>query len=381
MTAPPASRTIYLDHQASTPLDARVRAAMEPWLDAAGAANPHSTTHRPGWRAAEAIEAARGHVAALLGARPGEIVFTSGGTEANNLALFGACGADRAIVASAIEHPSVLACLPELARRGHEAREIAVDGAGRVDAQALAAALAGGPALVSVMWANNEIGCIQDMPAIAALCRAHGALLHSDAVQAASTLAIDVAAAEVDLLTVTAHKMYGPQGIGALWVREGVALTPLLFGGAQQGGRRPGTLPVALCVGFGEACRIAAAEREGEAARLRRLKERLFEGLREAVPDVHRNDPADGALPGCLSVSIAGLAAADFLLDLPDIAASTGSACSSGSGAPSHVLTAIGLGPETAHGTIRFGLGRWTTEAEIDHCVARLGEALRARGV
>jgi cysteine desulfurase len=371
---------LYLDHLASTPLDPEVLAAMRPWLDPTAVGNPHAAGHRPGWRAAEAIDAARAEVAALVGARPGEILFTGGATEANNLALLGGTPKDWPVIASAIEHPSVLACLPELAARGHRTATLPVGPDGTADLDALKTLLAGRPALVSLMAANNEIGTIQPLADAARICAEAGALLHSDAVQILSTGAIDVRALDLAFLSLSGHKLYGPMGIGALFVREGTALRPLLHGGGQQQGRRAGTLPTALCVGLGAACRIARQRRTADAERLNAVRERLFVALQRELPDLRRNGSADHGLPGCLNVSVPGVDAADLLLDLPELALSTGSACSTGSPEPSHVLRAIGLSPEDAYGSLRFGLGRGTTEADIDRAATRLVEAITARG-
>ena len=371
---------VYLDHLASTPLDPEVLDAMRPWLDPAAVGNPHAARHRPGWRAAEAIDAARAEVAGLVGARPGEILFTGGATEANNLALLGGTPEGWPVVASAIEHPSVLACLPELAARGHRTATLPVGPDGTADLDALKTLLAGRPALVSLMAANNEIGTIQPLEDAARICAEAGALLHSDAVQMLSTGAVDVRALDLAFLSLSGHKLYGPMGIGALFVREGTALRPRLLGGGQQEGRRAGTLPTALCVGLGAACRIARQRRTADAQRLTALRERLFAALQRELPDLRRNGSADHGLPGCLNVSLPGLDAADLLLDLPDLALSTGSACSTGSPEPSHVLRAIGLTPEEAHGSLRFGLGRGTTEADVDRAAALLVAAITARG-
>ncbi|MEI9984287.1 MAG: cysteine desulfurase family protein [Aliidongia sp.] len=371
MTAP-----IYLDHLASTPLDPAVLAAMLPWLDPAAVGNPHAATHRAGWRAAEAVERARGQVAALIGARPGEIVFTSGATEANNLALLGAAPAGWPVAASAIEHASVTACLPVLAARGHETHVVPVDGTGRLDSGALVKILERGPVLVSVMSANNEIGTLQPVAEIGTLCRRAGAIFYSDAVQSPATAVLDVRALGIDLLSLSGHKLYGPMGIGALYIRDELDLKPLLQGGGQQEGRRPGTVPVALAVGFGAACALAAERCERDAAWITTLRERLWTGLAAALPGLRRNSPQIGCLPGCLNVAIPGIDAADLLLDLPDLAIATGSACASGGAGPSPVLTAIGLSPDLAHGSLRFGLGRGTTEDEIDRAVTLLAIAI-----
>ncbi|MBX6321064.1 MAG: aminotransferase class V-fold PLP-dependent enzyme, partial [Rhodospirillaceae bacterium] len=249
---------------ASTPLDPAVRDAMLPWLDPAVVGNPHSR-HRAGWRAAEAVDAARAEVAALVGARPSQVVFTSGATEANNLALFGTAPRLGRLIVPPIEHPSVLEPAEVLRARGVRVDTLAVDRAGRVDLDHLRRLLDEGPALVSIMAANNEVGTLQPLADIGALCRAHGALFHSDAAQALSTQAVDVEAMGVDLLSLSGHKLYGPAGIGALCLRRDVALDPLFHGGGQQAGRRPGTLPVALCVGLGEACRLARTRRADDA--------------------------------------------------------------------------------------------------------------------
>ena len=369
---------IYLDHLASTPLDPDVRAAMLPWLDGARAGNPHSE-HPAGWRAAEAVDEARGAVAALIGARPAEIVFTSGATEANNLALFGVGRGAGRIVVSPIEHPSVLEPAAQLCGRGCAIETVPVDGSGRVDPDMLAPLLARKPALVSIMAANNEIGAIAPVAEIAALCKAGGALFHTDAAQALATQAIDVAVQGIDLLSLSGHKLYGPAGIGALYLRGGISIEPLAFGGGQQGGRRPGTLPVALCVALGAACRLALARRDEDSRRIAALRDRLFATLRHGLPDVARNGSGKAALPGCLNVTVPGIDAADLLLDLPDLAVSTGSACSTLSGEPSHVLRAIGLSVEEAHASLRFGLGRGTTAQEVDAAAERIIAALRDR--
>ena len=372
----PAS-ILYLDHLASTPLDPEVLEAMLPWLSAGGVGNPHSA-HGAGWRATDAVEVARAEVAALVGARPGEVIFTSGATEANNLALLGAVPEGWPVFVSAVEHPSVLEVLPELARLSHRTERLPVDESGRVDPRHLAGRLADGPALLSVMAANNEVGTIQPVAELAALSRAHGALFHTDAAQALSTVALDMRGQGIDLLSLSGHKLYGPMGIGALVVCDGVNLRPRSFGGGQQEGRRAGTLPVALCVGLGAACRLAATRRAADTARLFRMRERLFAALSAAIPDLRRNSPPDG-LASCLHVTLPGVDAADLLLDLPELAVSTGSACATGRHGPSHVLLAMGRSAEEAYGSLRFGLGHGTTEAELDQAVRRIAMAAARR--
>ncbi len=346
---------------------------MLPWLDGARAGNPHAA-HQAGRAAAAAIEQAADEVAALLGVRASEIVFTSGATEANHLALRGLRHAMADVAASAIEHPSVLACLGRLAAEGVRCRVLPVDAMGRVDP-----ARRGGPrTLVSVIAASNEIGTRQDLAAIVRTVHAAGGLVHSDATQIVARAPFDAGALGLDAATISGHKLYGPMGVGALFVRAGLPLTPMLEGGGQQGGRRAGTMPVALAVGLGAACRIVQAERAAEAERLDTLARRFWAGLRAAWPSARLNGvPFD--LPGCLSVTLPGIDAADLLLDVPDLALSTGAACASNAQRPSHVLTAIGLDAAAAQASLRVGLGRFTSADEVDEAVTQLGAALRAR--
>ncbi len=350
---------------------------MLPWMDAQAAGNPHAS-HRGGRAAAVAIEQAADEVAALLGVRPSEIVFTSGATEANHLALRGLRHAVRGFVASSIEHASVLACLDALAAEGVRCRTIEVDGTGRVVAHSLRAVLADGPSLVSIIAASNEIGTRQDLAAIGREVHAAGGLLHSDATQILARAPFPAGALGVDAATLSGHKLYGPMGIGALFVRTGLTLAPLLRGGGQQGGRRSGTVPVVLAVGLGAACAIIREERQAEAARLDRLARRLWQGLARTWPAARLNGvPFD--LPGCLNVTLPGIDAADLLFDVPELMLSTGSACAGHDQTPSHVLTAIGLDAAAAQSSLRIGLGRFTTEGDVDEAVRRLASALRAR--
>jgi len=374
---------LYLDHLASTPLDPLVFEAMLPWWALGAVGNPHAA-HTAGWRAADAIEEARAEIAALVGARPGEVVFTSGATEANTLALLGATprgDARGACVVSAVEHASVSECLPELRRRGHPTATVAVDGDGAIDLAALETALAAtaGPALVSVMAANNEVGTVQPLAAVAALSRRRHALVHSDAVQALGTRVIDMAALGLDLLSLSGHKLNGPMGIGALVVREGVGLVPPSQGGGQQRGRRPGTLPTPLCVGLGAACRLARGRAAEDGRRMAALRDRLWGLLHGALTGVRRNGAADG-LAGCLNVTIPGIDAADLLLGLPELALATGSACQGERAGPSLVLLAMGRSAADAHASLRFGLGRTTRAEEVEEAAARLVAAVRTAG-
>lgn len=368
---------IYLDYHATAPPDRRVVEAMAPTM-AERFGNPHAVNHRLGWAAKEAVEVARRQVAALAGADPDEIVFTSGATEANNLAIFGALADGGHAVAAASEHPSVLACLAALEQAGATVTLLPVGTDGLIDPENLRRALRSETRLVSIMAANNEIGVLQPLAKIGAVCREAGVLFHSDAAQAFGKVPIDLAA--VDLLSVTGHKMHGPMGIGALYVRRGVRLRPLIHGGKQERGLRSGTLPMPLCVGFGEACRIAAAECTAEAVRVARLRDRLLEGLRALVPELQVNGSLEYRLPGNLNVALPGVDAEALLLELPGLALSTGSACATGQSGPSHVLRALGLSDDLAHGSLRFGLGRFTTEAEIDRALVMIATALSRVG-
>jgi cysteine desulfurase len=375
MTVP----SIYLDYPATTPCDPRVVEAMLPYFSAL-AANPHNRQHAAGRAAAAAIEQARSQIAALIGARPAQIIFTSGATEANNLALHGTARAQRTrgrhIVTVATEHASVLEPLRALARDGFELTILPVDAAGLVDPDRLAAALRPDTILVSAMAVNNEIGAIQPSGEIGALCRARGIPFHCDAAQAAGRLPLDVGTLEIDLLSLSAHKLYGPPGIGALYLRAG-DLVSLQQGGGQERGLRPGTLPTPLCVGFGRAAVLATAERADERIRLGRLGDRLWQGLRRQVPGIRRNGDPAHCVAGLLSIGFPGIDATDLMEDLPDLALSSGAACSTASGLPSSVLSAIGLDAALAQSTLRIGLGRFTNEADVDRAVDRIAEAAR----
>jgi cysteine desulfurase len=362
---------VYLDHNAGAPLRPEAREAMLAVLGPA--ANP-SSAHREGARARALVGEARAAVAAAIGARPAEIVFTSGATEANNLALGAAPG--RRVVTTAIAHASVL---EPAAQRG--ALLVGVDGQGHVDAGTVLAAAAGASAgLVSVGLANGEVGSVAPLAAIAAGLRGRGVLVHTDAAQALGRLPIDVRALCVDLLSLSSHKIGGPAGVGALWVRHGVTVPPLVVGGPQERSRRAGTENVAGIVGFGAAATAAAAELDAAPARMRALTERLWEGLRIAVPDVLRHGPAGGVrLPNTLNVGVPGCAGESLLvlLDLDGVAVSLGSACAAGAPEPSHVLLALGLDRETARAGLRFSLGPTTTAAEIDAVIAAFPRAVQ----
>lgn len=366
---------IYLDHNATTPLRRDVLEAMLPYLRAR--AGNASSAHAAGRAARAAVEGARRVLAGALGAQPSEIVFTAGGTESNNLAVFGAVPnpAGAHLVVSPIEHASVLGPVRALERHGARVTWLPVDGDGRVRPDAVAAALRDDTVLVSVGWANNEIGTVQPIAALGALCRRRGVVLHVDAVQALGKLAVDVGG--VDLCSLSAHKLGGPSGVGALFVRRGVALQPLCFGGEQERGRRPGTENVAGVVGFAAA--VAAPPALG--ADTARLRERLWAGL-ASVGAARRHSPAAGSLPNTLNVGFAGVRGEALVaaLDLEGVAVSVGSACAAGSGEPSHVLLALGCSVAEARGGVRFSLGAATTAEEIDAAAAAVQRVVRRMG-
>ncbi len=371
---------IYLDNQSTTPVDPRVLEAMLPYFTE-HFGNPHSTSHAYGRIAAEAIESARGEVAALIHADVREIVFTSGATEANNLAIKGAAHFARAhpqrgqmrdhIVALQTEHKCVLESCRELEREGFAATYLPVEPDGLVSLAALEEALSERTLLVSVMAAHNEIGVIQPLAEIGALCRSKGALFHTDAAQAFGKIPLDVEAMKIDLLSISGHKVYGPKGVGALYIRRRprVRVLPLIDGGGQERGLRSGTLPTPLCVGLGEAAATAGAEMAEEAERLRGLRDGLLRNLARRVPGLRVNGDPERRLPGSLNLSFLEIPALTLIEAVPSIAISTGSACTSASVEPSYVLRALGLPDTLANASIRIGLGRFTTTADVD-CAA-----------
>jgi len=368
---------IYLDHLATTPIDPDVRAAIDAIWDL-GPANPHASANRFGWRAAEIVAQAQVSVARLIGARAAEIVFTSGATEANNLAIkgFASTVPPGRILVSAIEHPCVLEAARSLTSRGFEVVELPVGATGIVEPGAVADRLSDETRLISVMLANNEIGTIEPVAEIAALCRARNVAVHCDAAQAVGRIPVDVAALRVDLLSLSGHKLYGPLGIGALYVRSGTRLAPIFHGGAQQGGLRAGTVPTPLAAGLGKAADIAAERQQHDGEHLTELSDRLWRGLGVSIPGLTLLGPEKGRLPGCLNVAVPSADAEAWLLATPRIAAATGAACASGSRRPSHVLKAIGCAPEIAAGSIRLSVGRATTVEDVDEAVAALAAGL-----
>jgi cysteine desulfurase len=390
------NRPVYLDNHATTPVDPRVLAAMRPWWEE-NFANPGSLEHGMGREAEAAVEAARGHVAALVGAAPAELVFTSGATESNNLAIKGVArfaragwdtrfaagqGTDRRrVVTLASEHKCVLESVRDLAAEGFEPVILPVTATGLLDLDLLEATLAAAPTLlVSVMAVNNEIGVVQDLAAIGAIARRHGALFHSDAAQAAGRVPLDVHAMQADLLSLSGHKIYGPKGIGALYVRRRprVRLAPLFSGGGQERGLRSGTLPAPLIVGLGEAARIAALEGALDAARIGAQRARLWAALAAAVPGLSLHAEAAPRVAGNLSLGFpGGVTAQAIMAAAPELCVSTGSACSSAEIEPSHVLRALGLPEASARATLRIGIGRFTSPADVDRAAAALGRAWR----
>ena len=364
---------IYLDHNASTPVDERVAEAMLAVLRA-GQGNP-SSVHGPGRAARAAIEQAREQVAALVGAAPGQVVFTSGGTEANNLALHAvlADAPPGRLVVSAIEHASLLEAAEGWSRRGWSLERAGVDGSGRVTPEHLAAVLTPDTRLVSVMMANNETGAVQDIAPLASRARDAGAVFHTDAIQAAGKLPVDFGASGAQLMSLSAHKLYGPKGVGALIVDRSVELVPLLYGGSQEKGLRAGTENVAGIVGFGLAAELALQALDSRRRQARRLRERLEAGL-AGLPGVTVFAATAERLPNTTQFAVAGIDGEALLmqLDKDGIAVSSGSACTSGSTEPSHVLTAMGVDEETARGAIRVSVGRDNTEADVDALLASL---------
>jgi len=371
---------VYLDYNASAPLCAEAAEAMQPWL--AGAATSPSSVHRSGQRARAAVERARARVAEMLGCEPAAVVFTSGGTEADNSAVMGAMGWPPGghLVISAIEHPAVMEPAVALHQIGLAVSRIPVDGEGRVDPQAVRDALRDDTRLVSVMAANNEIGTLQPIEAIGEITRDAGVLLHTDAVQAAPWLDLHPLVAAADLVSISSHKLGGPLGMGALYVRPGVELAPLVRGGGQQGGRRGGTEATAAMVGFGAACERAVRRRDEAARQVAARRDRLETGLLEAVDGARRNGCATARLPNTchLAFSRCDGNALVARLDLEGIAASAGSACASGLAHPSAVIEAIGLPREYAAGTLRLSLGYDTTDADVDRALEVVPRAVAA---
>lgn len=380
---------IYLDNQSTTPVDPRVVEAMLPFFtDKFG--NAHSRTHAFGWESEAAVEKAREQVADAIDADAKEIVFTSGATESNNLAIKGVLRFYKKkknhLITCLTEHTCVIESARDLTREGIDVTFLGVNREGLIDLEALSEAITERTALVSIMTVNNEIGVIQPVNEIGTICRERGCFFHTDAAQAIGKMDFDVAAAKADLVSISAHKLYGPKGIGALYVRAKprVRLEPLFSGGGQEQGLRAGTLPTALCVGLGQAAAIAMAEREEETKRLLGLRARLLDGIRARTEGVTVNGSLDVRAPGNLNLSFAGVNSETLMMELRDLALSTGAACSSASLEPSYVLEALDVEDALARASIRIGLGRFTTGAEIDYAIeafAEKVEKLRSPGL
>ena len=368
---------IYLDYQATTPMDPRVLDAMMPYfIEKFG--NAHSRSHSYGWESEEAVEKARAQVAHIIGADEREIVFTSGATESNNLALKGVAHfyKDRKdhIVTVVTEHKCVLDSCRHLEQEGFRVTYLPVKQNGLIDLAELEAAITDKTVLVSVMGANNEIGVIQPLAEIGAITRRRGVFFHTDAAQAVGKIKLDVDAMNIDLMSISGHKIYGPKGIGALYVRRKprVRLQAMITGGGQERGMRSGTLPTPLCVGLGEACAIAEREMGAESERLRMLRDRFHQGVTAKLPEVFLNGDPDSRLPGNLNLSFAYVEGESLLMAIKNLALSSGSACTSASLEPSYVLRALGVEEELAHTSLRIGLGRFTTEQEVDFAVEEI---------
>jgi cysteine desulfurase len=371
--------TIYLDYAASTPVDPRVVAAMVDCL-ANTAGNPASATHAPGLAAASLVEAARAKVAALIGAAPREVIFTSGATEANNLALLGVARAARRagvtgghVLSSRTEHKAVLDTCRQLENEGFDVTLVEPDDTGRVQPATVSANLRPDTVLVSLMLANNEIGVLSDIAAISALCRAREVLTHTDAAQAVGKLPVDVEQLGIDFLSLTAHKFYGPKGIGALYVRESARpkIAPVQFGGGHERGLRSGTLPTHQIVGFGVAAEICRAEGAADAAHARDLATRLWREL-EPIPGIEFNGHREHRVPGLINVSFAGVEGESLIASLSGIAVSSGAACSSATREPSYVLRSLGRTTELAQSSLRVSLGRFSTAADVDEAATNI---------
>jgi cysteine desulfurase len=368
---------IYLDYQATTPMDPRVLEAMLPYFTYKFG-NPHSRSHSYGWEAEEGVEKARGQVAKLIGADEKEVIFTSGATESNNLAIRGVAEfyKDRKnhIVTTVTEHKCVLDTCRHLEQSGFEVTYLPVQKNGLIDLEVLRNAITDKTVVVSVMAVNNEIGVIQPLEEIGKICREKKTFFHTDAAQAAGKIHLDVEKMNIDLMSISGHKIYGPKGIGALYVRRKprVRLVPLIVGGGQERGFRSGTLPTPLCVGLGEAAEICLKEMDSEAKRLKKLQERMLKGLNDKLTDIIVNGDLEHRIPGNLNISFAYVEGESLMMGIKGLSVSSGSACTSASLEPSYVLRALGVEEEMAHTSLRIGLGRFTTEQEVDTAVDEL---------
>jgi cysteine desulfurase len=371
---------IYMDNHATTPLDPRVLDEMLPYLREKFG-NSASRSHSLGWTAEKAVKTAREQVAQLIGATSDEIVFTSGATESDNLAIKGIAetrqGKGNRIITATTEHKAVLDTCKRLEKHGARVTYLSVKRDGLIDLGELSRAIDGNTILVTIMAANNETGVLQPIEEIGALCRERGMVFHTDAAQASGKIPIDVQKRNIDLLSISAHKMYGPKGVGVLYVRKGTELAPIVDGGGHERGLRSGTLNVPGIVGLGKACEICREEMAQESRRTANLRDRLREKLAAALKDVRVNGSTEHRLPGNLNVSFAGIDGEELMTAVDDIAVSSGAACTSAHVEPSYVLKAMGLSNQSAQSSIRFGIGRFNTEAEIDYVSARMIEAVR----
>jgi len=364
---------IYMDYQATTPMDKRVLEAMMPYFTEKFG-NPHSRSHQYGWETEDAIETARKQIAALINASPKEVIFTSGATESNNLAIKGAAhfygDKKKHIITVVTEHKCVLDACRHLEDEGYKVTYLKVNDKGIIDLQELSNNITSDTLMVSVMSINNELGVIQPLEEIGKLCREKDVFFHSDCAQSFGKIPLDVEKMNIDMMSISAHKIYGPKGVGALYVRKKpnrVRLMPMINGGGQERGMRSGTLPTPLIVGFGKASEIAYQEMAQDYAHAKKLADKLFSQLSAAIPDIYLNGDKEKRYPGCLNISFAYIEGESLMMAIRELAVSSGSACTSSSLEPSYVLRAIGVGEELAHTSIRFGIGRFTTEEEIDY--------------
>ena len=373
---------IYLDYQSTTPCDPRVVEAMLPYFNERFG-NPHSRNHSHGWTAENAVGEARAHIANLIGADPRDIVFTSGATESNNLALKGVASfykdRKRHIITAVTEHKCVLDSCRHLEEEGFDVTYLPVQKDGLIDLKQLQETLRDDTLLVSIMAINNEIGVIQPIKEIGALCRQRGIFFHTDAAQALGKIPLNVDEMNIDLMSLSSHKIYGPKGIGALYVRRKprVRLNALIHGGGQERGMRSGTLPTPLCVGFGVACQLAGQEMKEEFQRIQSLSDHFYAQLTQALPEVYLNGHPELRYPGNLNISFAGVEGEGLMMGIKDLSLSSGSACTSASLEPSYVLRALGVSEELAHTSLRIGIGRFTTQDELDFALEKIVQSVQ----
>ena len=378
----PLTYPLYFDYQATTPTDPRVVEAMMPYLTNVFG-NPHSRSHAFGWQAEEATEMAREQVAGVIGATAKEVVFTSGATESNNIAIKGVArfykDKRKHIITPVTEHKCVLDSCRHLEQEGFRVTYLPVQPNGLIDLAVLEAAMSEETLLVSVMAVNNEIGVIQPLKEIGALCRKYGAFFHTDAAQGFGKIPLDVEAMNIDLMSISGHKIYGPKGVGALYVRRRprVRLEPLFSGGGQERGFRSGTLSPALCVGLGKAAEIAKAEMGKDAEHVARIYQRFCDEILDALPEMFLNGDREQRFKGNINISFAYIEGESMIMAIKNLAVSSGSACTSASLEPSYVLRALGVGEELAHTSIRFGYGRFTTDEEVDYAIALIKSCIQ----